>query len=110
VSTTAKWKTREVPVGGGVTVRSGALDREGHCFVALQTQQNVLRLRQKAVASQQLVLEEDPETAPEPSGALGAARKLCPTNRVLVARKPPPDCEGALKAPSASARFPASIP
>jgi hypothetical protein len=76
VSTTAKWKTREVPVGDDVTVRFCALDREGHCFVALQTQQNVLRPRQKAVASQQLLLEEDPE----PSGALGAAPEAVPNH------------------------------
>jgi hypothetical protein len=63
---------------GDVTARFCALDREGHCFVAVQTQQNILRLWQKVVASQQLVLEEDPEAAPEPGGATGAAAEAAP--------------------------------
>jgi len=58
---------------GDVTARFCALDREGHCFVAVQTQQNVLRLWQKVVARQQLVLEEDPEAAPEPAGGPSTA-------------------------------------
>lgn len=45
---------------GDVTARFCALDREGHCFIALETQQNILRLWQKMIARQQLSLEEDP--------------------------------------------------
>jgi hypothetical protein len=58
---------------GDVTARFCALDREGHCFVAVQTQQNVQRLWQKVVARQQLVLEEDPEAAPESAGGPSTA-------------------------------------
>jgi hypothetical protein len=45
---------------GDVTARFCALDREGHCFIALETQQNILRLWQKMIARQQLSLEEPP--------------------------------------------------
>ena len=68
---------------GDVTARFCALDREGHCFVALQTQQNVLRLWHKVVASQQLVLEEDPEAAPESAGAPSAAPAAAPEQRTF---------------------------
>lgn len=61
---------------GDVTARFCALDREGHCFITLETQQNILRLWDKLIARQQLVLDEEdtptagpavaaPEAAPE---------------------------------------------
>lgn len=58
---------------GDVTARFCALDREGHCFIALETQQNILRLWHKVIASQQLVLEEDPAFTREPGVAPGTA-------------------------------------
>ena len=58
---------------GDVTARFCALDREGHCFIALETQQNILRLWHKVIASQQLVLEEDPASARVPGVAPGTA-------------------------------------
>jgi hypothetical protein len=48
---------------GDVTARFCALDREGHCFIALETQQNILRLWQTMIARQQLSLEEAPAPA-----------------------------------------------
>ena len=61
-----------------MTARFCALDREGHCFVALQTQQNVLRLWHKVIASQQLVLEDDPASAAESGGVPSAAPEAAP--------------------------------
>jgi hypothetical protein len=43
-----------------------AVDREGHCLVAAETQQNVLRLWRNVVAGQQLAVN-DPSVAPMPS-------------------------------------------
>jgi hypothetical protein len=68
---------------GDVTAKFCALDRDGHCFVALQTQQNVLRLWHKVVASQQLVLEEDPASAPVPGGAQSAAPEAAPKQQTF---------------------------
>lgn len=36
-----------------------AFDREGHCFIRLETQQNILRIWQKVIASQQFELEQN---------------------------------------------------
>ena len=57
---------------GDATARFCALDREGHCFIALETQQNILRLWQKLITRQQLGLEEDPASVPQ-SGAISSA-------------------------------------
>ena len=58
---------------GDVTARFCALDREGHCFIALETQQNILRLWQKMIARQQLSLEEPPASASTAGAASGDA-------------------------------------
>jgi hypothetical protein len=63
---------------GDVTARFCALDREGHCFIALGTQQNILRLWQKMIARQQLALEEAPASASEPGGTSGDASQAAP--------------------------------
>ena len=63
---------------GDVTARFCALDREGHCFIALETQQNILRLWHKVIASQQLALEEDTASATAPAGTSEAASEAAP--------------------------------
>ena len=54
---------------GDVTARFCGLDREGHCFIALETQQNILRLWQNVIARQQLALEEEQVSRPAPGTA-----------------------------------------
>lgn len=54
---------------GDVTARFCALDREGHCFITLETQQNILRLWDKLIARQQLVLDEEDTPAAGPAVA-----------------------------------------
>jgi hypothetical protein len=54
------------------TARLCGLDSEGRCFIALQTQQNILRLWQQVVANQQLTSQGESElaAAPQPGGAI----------------------------------------
>ncbi|OCK53604.1 hypothetical protein [Bradyrhizobium sp. LMTR 3] len=52
-------------------------DREGHCFVAVETQQNILRLWQSVVARQQLGAKEQ-AGAPAPQPAVGGPSALDP--------------------------------
>lgn len=54
-------------VCGDETAKFCGFDREGHCFIALQTQQNILRLWQKVIASQQLGLDGQRQAASTPS-------------------------------------------
>jgi hypothetical protein len=63
---------------GDATARFCALDREGHCFIALETQQNIQRLWHKVITSQQLALEEDTASAPAPAGTSSAASEAAP--------------------------------
>ena len=56
-------------VCGDVTAQFCGLDREGHCFIALETQQNILRLWHNVIARQQLALEEEHSSRPEPGAA-----------------------------------------
>ena len=63
---------------GDVTARFCALDREGHCFIALDTQQNILRLWQKMIARQQLSLDEAPASASVPGTVSGDAPQAAP--------------------------------
>lgn len=51
---------------GDATAKFCALDREGRCFIALQTQQNILKLWQKVIASQQLASDAQKELEPKP--------------------------------------------
>jgi hypothetical protein len=44
---------------GDVTAKFCGIDRDGHCFIPMETQQNILRLWQKVIARQQVVLEEE---------------------------------------------------
>jgi hypothetical protein len=71
---------------GDVTARFCALDREGHCFIALETQQNILRLWQKVIARQQLSLEEQPAAAPEPGGTAGDASQAAPGQQTFAGK------------------------
>jgi hypothetical protein len=48
---------------GDVTAKFCGIDREGHCFIAMETQQNILRLWQNVIARQQVVLEEEDASA-----------------------------------------------
>ncbi len=72
---------------GDASARFCALDRDGHCFIALQTQQNVLRLWQKVVASQQLALDEEPASALEPGAAPSAAPEAAPKQQPFEAKE-----------------------
>ncbi len=59
---------------GDVTARFCGLDREGHCFIAAETQQNILRLWQQVIARQQVALDEaDSAPAAEATVPAGAA-------------------------------------
>ncbi len=69
---------------GDVTARFCALDREGHCFIALETQQNILRLWHKVIARHQLVLEEAP--APEPGTTFGEASQAAPGQQTFAGK------------------------
>jgi hypothetical protein len=51
-------------VSGDVTARFCALDRDGHCFIALETQQNILKLWRKVIANQQFPLDEREQGTP----------------------------------------------
>ena len=44
---------------GDETAKFCGFDHDGHCFIPLQTQQNILRLWQKVIASQQFALDGD---------------------------------------------------
>ncbi len=59
-------------VCGDAAAKFCGLDREGHCFIALETQQSILQLWQKVIASQQLVLDDE-EKLPATSEAAVAA-------------------------------------
>jgi hypothetical protein len=67
---------------GDVTARFCALDREGHCFIALETQQSILRLWHKVIARHQLVLEEAP--APESGTTSGGASQAAPGQQTFT--------------------------
>ena len=71
---------------GDVTARFCALDREGHCFIALETQQNILRLWDKVIARQQLSLEEDPASAPKPGDRSGDASQAAPGQQTFAGK------------------------
>jgi hypothetical protein len=60
---------------GDVTAKFCGFDREGHCFIAAETQQNILRLWQKVIASQQFVREGEQERAAPrvPGGPVSSA-------------------------------------
>lgn len=69
---------------GDATARFCALDREGHCFIALETQQNIQRLWQKMIARQQLSLEE--ASAPAPGAAPGDAAQTEPRQQSFAGK------------------------
>jgi hypothetical protein len=43
------------------------LDHNGHCFVAVETQQNIARLWRNVIGNQEIVPPGDRATAPEPT-------------------------------------------
>jgi hypothetical protein len=55
------------------TVSLCGFDREGHCFIALETQQNILRLWQTVIANQQLASGEQPDLPQSLDGNPAAA-------------------------------------
>jgi hypothetical protein len=71
---------------GDVTARFCALDREGHCFIALETQQNILRLWQKMIARQQLSLEEAPASTSAPDAVSGEAAQAAPAQQIFAGK------------------------
>ncbi len=68
---------------GDVTARFCALDREGHCFIAMETQQNILQLWQKTIARQQLSLEEERASAATPGDSASAAPEATPRPQIF---------------------------
>ncbi len=52
---------------GDATAKFCGFDREGHCFIALETQQNILRLWHKVIASHELALDGQEELAVAPA-------------------------------------------
>jgi len=68
---------------GDATAKFCGFDREGHCFIALETQQNILRLWQKVIASHELAPDGQQElaSAPEPASAVafGGAPETAPS-------------------------------
>jgi hypothetical protein len=53
-------------------------DREGHCFVTVETQQNILHLWQSVIANQQLAFVDDKQPASTPSPKGDAPRTAAP--------------------------------
>lgn len=49
---------------GDATAKFCGFDREGRCFIAMETQQNILKLWQKVIASQQLAPDTQKELEP----------------------------------------------
>lgn len=60
---------------GDASAKFCGFDREGHCLIAAETQQNILRLWQKVIASQQLARasQQEPASARGPNGAVSSA-------------------------------------
>lgn len=60
---------------GDASAKLCGFDREGRCFIAAETQQNILRLWQKVIASQQLARDGRQELAAArpPTGAVSSA-------------------------------------
>lgn len=60
---------------GDATAKFCGFDRDGHCFIAAETQQNILRLWQKVIASQQpaRARQEEVAAARAPTGAVSSA-------------------------------------
>ena len=58
-------------IRGDAAARFCAFDRQGHCFIALETQQNILSLWQAVISEQQLSLngQEGIPSGPTPTGA-----------------------------------------
>jgi hypothetical protein len=50
-------------VCGDATAKFCGFDREGHCFIAMETQQSILHLWQKVIASQQLTVNDQEKLA-----------------------------------------------
>jgi hypothetical protein len=65
-------------VCGDPEARFCGFDREGHCFVTLQTQQSILKVWRQVIASEQLVVA-DQETAPSAVQTGGAPVSTGPT-------------------------------
>jgi hypothetical protein len=74
-------------VCGDATAKFCGFDREGHCFIALETQQNILRLWQNVIASQQLAAsaEEVPAPGPNAAATANAEAQAAPRQQEAVA-------------------------
>ena len=60
---------------GDATAKFCGFDRDGHCFILAETQQNILRLWQKVIAGQQpaRTRQEELAAARAPTGAVSSA-------------------------------------
>lgn len=75
-------------VTGDASAKFCGFDREGRCFIAMETQQNILRLWQKVIASQQLARDGQGERVAtrEPDGAVsGAEAEAAPEKEAGIA-------------------------
>ena len=77
---------------GDPTAKFCGFDREGHCFIALETQQNILRLWHKVIASHELALDgqEEPALAPAaggPATSNGAPEAAQPGQQTLDSKE-----------------------
>jgi hypothetical protein len=74
---------------GDATAKFCGIDREGHCFIPMETQQNILRLWQNVIARQQIVLEDEeaPAAGPQTAATAGGAPEAAPTGQQGVAGK-----------------------
>jgi hypothetical protein len=73
---------------GDVTAKLCGLDREGHCFIGLETQQNILRLWHKVIARH--ALQEENAAAAEPDGAAtsgGAPEAPAPRQQAFAGKE-----------------------
>ncbi len=72
-------------VCGDATAKFCGFDREGHCFIAMETQQNILRLWQKVIASQQLTVNDQEKLASssEPGAVNSNAQPVPPRQPVF---------------------------
>jgi hypothetical protein len=75
-------------VCGDPTAKFCGFDREGHCFIALETQQNILRLWQRVIASQQLAPERE-VAGPDRAVSSNAEAQAAPSRQQAFDNKEP---------------------
>jgi hypothetical protein len=76
-------------VCGDATAKFCGFDREGHCFIAMETQQSILHLWQKVIASQQLTVNDQEKLASssEPGAVNSNAQPVPPRQPAFEANE-----------------------